>query len=413
MATTFTTEEILGPCTGTFAGYAVDRKFRENAASGGVVSAITAFLLQSGIVQGVLASRLEIRNGELVPVPGIARRPEELARCKNSIYLDFSLGSQGSFRQLIDELQRTSHRICVVGLYCHLKNLATSMQRHGIPRERVITIGLFCSHAPDRTLAHQVLKRQGADLKRAVAYHTKTGEGFRDGRLFGRSTLEYSDGSRLDFPFLEFTTFKNAWFYTPKKCLACPDQFAEVADISCGDAWYREIRRHRHKQTTVVTRNGEARKIVLRMVREGWLELRIVDPASIVHSQRRVAGVEKAALPARIKLAPMFGMKLPHHVGRVRVRDVLHSLVMLGAVKASNHPRLMRIIMRLPTPVVLCFTLFVKVLEQWLLSNLPKGQGVGAVMTGYEDLADSIPAPIQRTKKRNTGKTAARARASR
>jgi coenzyme F420-reducing hydrogenase beta subunit len=218
----FSTEDILGVHTDAFVGYATDSRFRENAASGGAVSAITAFLLEKGLVQGVLASRLDVSNGELLPVPVVARDPAELAKCKNSIYLDFSIGSQGCFRQLLKEFQETQHRICVVGLYCHLSNLMALMQRHGIPRERVITIGLFCSHAPERKLANKVLERQGADMKRAVAYHTKTGEGFRDGRVFGRSTLEYSDGSRLDFPFIEFTAFKNAWFYTPKKCLACP-----------------------------------------------------------------------------------------------------------------------------------------------------------------------------------------------
>ena len=63
---------------------------------------------------------------------------------------------------------------------------------------------------------------------------------------------------------------------------------------------------------------------------------------------------------------------------------------MLSAVKATNYPRLMRVIMSLPTPIVLTFTLLVKMLEQMLLTGLPKGSGVGQVITGYED-ADAEP----------------------
>ncbi len=377
-------DDVLGAQTGNFVGYATSGPDRDKAASGGVVSAITRYVLQENIVQGVLASRIDVEDGEIQPRPIIARHPDELARCRNSIYLDFSLASQGRYRALIDELKSTDHRIAVVGLFCHLNHLAQMMERNGIARERVLMIGLFCSHAPDRVLLKQVLERQGAELERAVAYHTKTGDGYRDGRLYGRSTLDYDDGTKLDFPFIEFTAFKNAWFYTPKKCLACPDQFAEVADISCGDAWYKEIRAHRFKQTTVVTRTAEARDLILRMVRDRALELRDVDPASIVQSQKRVAGVEKAGLAARVRLAPWFGIKLPAASGRIRLRDLAHAALMLSAVKVSAYPKIMRLIMALPTPIVLVFTLTIKLLEQSLLQGLVKGKGVGKVITGFE-----------------------------
>lgn len=379
-----TVDDILGAQTGNFVGYATSGPDRDKAASGGVVSAITRYLLEQNIVQGVLASRIDVEDGEISPRSIIARHPDELARCRNSIYLDFSLASQGRYRALIEELGETDHRIAVVGLFCHLNHLAQMMERHGIARERVLMIGLFCSHAPERVLLKQVLERQGAELDRAVAYHTKTGDGYRDGRLYGRSTLDYADGTKLDFPFIEFTAFKNAWFYTPKKCLACPDQFAEVADISCGDAWYKEIRAHRFKQTTIVTRTDEARDLLLRMVRDRALELRDVDPTSIVRSQRRVAGVEKAGLAARVKLAPWFGIKLPAATGRIRLRDLAHAGLMLAAVKISAYPRAMRLIMALPTPIILVFTLTVKLLEQSLLNGLAKGKGVGRVITGFE-----------------------------
>jgi coenzyme F420 hydrogenase subunit beta len=393
----FTTQELLGRQHGCFVGFATDSERRKNAASGGVVGALTDFMLESGIVNAVLASRLDIKEGRLCPVSVLARTTDELKACRNSIYLDFNLGAGGTYKKLIREIETTDHRIAVVGLYCHLTHLHSLLARRGLPRTRLFTIGLFCSHAPERELMTKVLERQGADLSKAVAYHTKTGEGLGDGRLHGRSTVEYADGTALDFPFIEFTAFKNAWFYTPKKCLVCPDQFAEVSDISCGDAWYKEIRYHPHKQTTVVTRTAEARAIVLRMVREGCLELRTVDPATIVRSQRRVAGVEKAALPARVMLARKFGIKLPPFPGRIRIRDVAHSVLMLAAVRASSRPRIMKLITNLPTFVVLGFTLLVKLVEQSLLSNLPKGSGVGGLITGYEpplDAAAALPARL-------------------
>jgi hypothetical protein len=50
--------------------------------------------------------------------------------------------------------------------------------------------------------------------------------------------------------------------------------------------------------------------------------------------------------------------------------------------------------MWLPTPVVLSFTLLVKLLEQSLLTGLPKGAGVGHVVTGSEDAAQSVESRV-------------------
>ena len=89
----FTTQELLGRQHGCFVGFATDLERRKNAASGGVVGALTDFMLESGIVNAVLASRLDIKEGRLCPVSVLARTTDELKACRNSIYLDFNLGA--------------------------------------------------------------------------------------------------------------------------------------------------------------------------------------------------------------------------------------------------------------------------------------------------------------------------------
>ena len=109
------TEYLLGQHDGCFVGYATDPETRKNAASGGVVSAITKYLLKKGIVKGVLASRLPVVGGRLEPRTIIARTVEELDDCKNSIYLDHNLGGQKRFQNLLEEL-KTPGKLAVVGL---------------------------------------------------------------------------------------------------------------------------------------------------------------------------------------------------------------------------------------------------------------------------------------------------------
>ena len=379
----YSTDYLLGSHNGCFVGFATDASTRKNAASGGVVSAITRYLLEKGLVKGVLASRLEMANGRLCPETIFVRSPEELSDCKNSIYLDHTLGGEKRFLNLVKELESPG-RLAVVGLFCHLTNLRGMLDRRGISQDRIIKIGLFCSHAPDQQLIHEVLRRVGADMNKAVAYHTKTGEGGRDGRLHATSTVVYEDGTELKFPFIKFTTYKNAWFLTHRKCLVCADQFSENADISCGDAWYKAIRSHPFKQTTVIARSPEMRELLLGMVRDGWLELRTVDPVSVVYSQRKVAGVAKTTIPARARVGRLFGIKLPQVEGRRRLIDYVHSFFMLLNVKVSESPKWKWLVFFPPTWLVFGYVLFIKIIERQLLPGLDKGKGVGELVSGEE-----------------------------
>jgi hypothetical protein len=243
-----------------------------------------------------------------------------------------------------------------------------------------------------------VLKKVGADLDKAKAYHTKTGDGYRDGRLHGRSRLEYKDGTNLEFRFIKFTTYKNAWFMTHRKCLLCPDQFSEAADISCGDAWYKEIRSHPFKWTTIIPRTPTARNLIMDMVKDGWLDIRTVDPVSIVFSQRRVTGVSKVARPARSRVARLFGYKLPKEEGRARPIDYIHSFFMMLNIKVSESRRWKWLVFFPPTWLMLGYVLFMKLIEQRLLPGMPSGTGVGEQVT-----VDGAPKDVELVHKRVGG----------
>ena len=67
---------------GSYVGYARDPALRNDAASGGAVSAITRYLLDRNIVGMVLASRLKIVSGRFVPEIVLAEKSSDLDDCK-------------------------------------------------------------------------------------------------------------------------------------------------------------------------------------------------------------------------------------------------------------------------------------------------------------------------------------------
>lgn len=379
-----TTQELVGPVHGCYVGRAVAPRDYEGAASGGVASALGRFLLERGIVQGVMAARVPLTDGRLHPEAIFATEPDQLALSRNSFNFDFQFGSVGpfTFQDLLHYLEENpGSRVAAIGLFCQLRSLSSMLERRAIARDRVVMIGLFCSHAPDPKLIHDVFRRVGADMDRATGFQLKTGGVGGDGRLHATSTITYSDGSAKVFKLTEYTVLKNLWFDAKRKCLTCTDMFAENADISLGDAWYTEIRDEPHKHNTVLARTPAADVLLREAAAEGYLELRMLDPDSLVATQRRVTGVFKVAGPARTRLARAFGINIPRLQGESRAIDYVHAALLLTNVRLSQSERVRRLLMRLPTSAFIPGIALMKIVETRLLGKLPKGTGVGEFVT--------------------------------
>jgi len=112
-----TLEWYLGSVSQGYLGYAGDESVRDKAASGGAVSAILIDLLEQGVIDGALVSRVVVRDGEIGVESFIARTREEILSARSSIYMEFSMNA--AFRLLAED----PGRLAVVALPCHIQNL--------------------------------------------------------------------------------------------------------------------------------------------------------------------------------------------------------------------------------------------------------------------------------------------------
>ncbi len=76
---------LLGNYENCYIGYAVDDDIRFNASSGGAVTALLAFALEQGIIDGAVVTRMS-KERVLEPEPFIARTIEELVEASKSKY---------------------------------------------------------------------------------------------------------------------------------------------------------------------------------------------------------------------------------------------------------------------------------------------------------------------------------------
>ncbi|MDX2210563.1 MAG: Coenzyme F420 hydrogenase/dehydrogenase, beta subunit C-terminal domain [Sphingopyxis sp.] len=216
---------VWGPWFQTLTGYAVDAEVRHAASSGGAISALLIYALETGLVDRVL----QIAADPVQPTRNIAvwssTRAEVVAAAGSRYAASSPLAE-------IDAALAASGRFAFVGKPCDvsaLRQLATIDPR---VNERVpLMLSFFCAGIPSHAGADRIIRAMGfaPEEIRLFRYRGNGWPGMtraetHDGRV---AEMRYADswGGQLS---------KEVQF----RCKICPDGVGGVADIACADAWY-------------------------------------------------------------------------------------------------------------------------------------------------------------------------------
>lgn len=216
---------VWGPWFQTLTGYAVDAEVRHAASSGGAISALLIYALETGLVDRVL----QIAADPVEPTRNIAvwssTRAEVVAAAGSRYAASSPLAE-------IDAALAVPGRFAFVGKPCDvsaLRQLATIDPR---VNERVpLMLSFFCAGVPSHAGADRIIRAMGfaPEEVRLFRYRGNGWPGMtraetHDGRV---AEMRYADswGGQLS---------KEVQF----RCKICPDGVGGVADIACADAWY-------------------------------------------------------------------------------------------------------------------------------------------------------------------------------
>lgn len=220
-------DPFKGKVLAAFCGHAIDSKTRTLGQSGGVVTALLSYLLESGHISKALVTRMP-EDGSLRPQPIIANCKDELLGTHGSNYCPVPLNAS-----IPTDIAHNGKKMAVVGLPCHVHGLRNAQQVHTNLKDGIgLTIGLFC----DRTLAFSAINYlvgKGKVSIRDVAafrYRDKSQGGW-PGTVYIRTKknkeIRVSSHERL--------AIKD--FFTPLCCRLCFDKLNLLSDIAVGDAW--------------------------------------------------------------------------------------------------------------------------------------------------------------------------------
>ncbi len=225
---TRTTEALLdpvwGPAEALAIGYAADPAVRYRASTGGVLTALGQFLLNSERVSFVL----HVGASTTRPM-----RTQPRLSFDSAAVLEGAGSRYGPAAPLIDfcAVLDRAEPFALIAKPCDVaavRNLARHDPR--VDRYMRYALTFVCGGSSDLTKSEQVLARLGVDHEELSSFR------YRGNGNPGPTRVETSDGRSFELTYQQMWEDEATWQIQPR-CKICPDATGEGADIAASDVW--------------------------------------------------------------------------------------------------------------------------------------------------------------------------------
>lgn len=318
-------EELhLGVFQDAYQGWALNPKIREQGAGGGVVTALLAWALESGYLDGVIVAGFDPEKPWQTQ-PFLARTPEEVLKYAQSKYAVVTINSL-----LQEAIQSGCERLGIVGLPCQVQALRKMMalERPKKIAERIkLILGLFCASQFYFEGTLHLLKEQG-NIQHLEEIETLS---YRGGDYPGHLIIVKKNGDRevIDRHHYMYHSLMPA--FKRDRCEMCVDWASELADISVGDYWVPDGQR---KSSSLLVRSDIGLEILSHARTSGGLQVEPINP------QKLYSGIgfelKKHAAAFRLKQRARFNWPTPNYHMEVDYSPVTRPLHLAKEAKPTD-----------------------------------------------------------------------------
>jgi coenzyme F420 hydrogenase subunit beta len=265
---------VWGPVLELWEGFAADDELRFAASSGGAASALALHCLEEEGMHGVL------HIGARPDVPYLNRtmmsrsRAEMLAAAGSR----YAPASPCDGLGLVEDAPAPS---VFIGKPCDVAGADKARRlRPGLDAKLGLTIAVFCAGTPSTAGTLEMIQRMGVDDPSSVGSVRYRGNGWPG---MAEVQVRGDDAVRR-------LTYDESWGQILQKhrqwrCQVCADHTGELADVSVGDPWYREIPPGEPGRSLVLVRTPKGREVVRRAIASGAMVLDRVEPDLLARSQ--------------------------------------------------------------------------------------------------------------------------------
>lgn len=291
----------LGFVHGAWATHSNRPQVLRRASSGGIMTEIPAYLLATGRVRGVVATKLMYGAQGPFPQTIIAESLQELLECQGSKYLPIAAC------QILESLETYDGYVVFVGTPCQIEGLRMLQERFDFIAKVRYVVGSFCGGVKDYRALTTTIRRQGMDPAEVVEFR------HRGGGQPGSMLMEDDAGRHRQRPYPDYEA--DTGYPKLERCRLCIDGTAELADFACGDAWLDRFLSSGTSWSIVITRNEAATEIVNEMIERDLVTVSHIGLDEIAKSQSTNLYSKKTRQAARRRLYKMMGKPTPQYDG--------------------------------------------------------------------------------------------------
>jgi coenzyme F420 hydrogenase subunit beta len=219
-----TDDALWGPYVAMYTGHATDPALRHAGASGGGLSGLAAWLVESGTVEAVVQIKAD-PDRAVGNVATISRSREEVLAAAGSRY------APAAPLAILPEIPPALTRLAFIGKPCDAAALRAMCARDAALAKRFpVILSFFCAGTPSLKGAEAVLAALDTDPQDAVAFR------YRGNGWPGMATVTRADGETAEM------SYHKSWGgilsrHVQHRCKICADGTGVAADIVCADAW--------------------------------------------------------------------------------------------------------------------------------------------------------------------------------
>ncbi|SHN38048.1 coenzyme F420 hydrogenase subunit beta [Duganella sacchari] len=311
---------LWGPLVAVRTGYALDPALRHGGSSGGAISGLLSYLLESGKVDYVLHIGASLSEPLINEIKLSHNRAEVLANAGSRYAPSAPLTG-------IDALLARPGRFAFVGKPCDVAALRKYAQHNPQVNEKVpYMLSFMCAGVPSMKGTVAILKRFDVqpDEVRSFAYR---GNGWP-----GMTRVETHAGA------VHETDYATSWGtvlnrHLQARCKICPDGIGEFADVVCADAWYGKDGypdfAEQEGRSLVISRTGQGEQLLAEATAAGYLSVAPLDVDEIRKMQPYQENRKQMVL-ARVLALRLMGRPAPAY-HRLR----LQRTAWMGGLKAN------------------------------------------------------------------------------
>jgi coenzyme F420 hydrogenase subunit beta len=291
---------LIGNYVNTYIGYSSDEAIRRAGASAGVITHLLIYLLESGEVDGVIASRLS-REIPYQPETIIAKTREEIISCAQSIYQPVAVN------QVLEETQHFKGKLAYTGLPDQVASIRyLQMTNHPTVKNISIITGPYVGINMQLGAIRSFLKSNGF---KSLDDITKLD--YRAGEWPGYLQIETKSGKTLKAEKFYYNYLLP--FFVTNHSLLSVDFSNELTDISVGDAWHPKYEKEGKGFSVVVARNEKGREVLRQMQNQSLLHLEEIPVEEALNMHGHMFDFKKRGSFIRGKWRKLSGKKSPDY----------------------------------------------------------------------------------------------------